>query len=76
MFKISEILKKVVPGVHQINRIYTLKYEQDYEPKEKGLDHVTIVRNVFVLLSERVMQMGWCLQKTGFNVGLCIKYKV
>lgn len=49
LVNISEILKKVVPGVHQINRIYTLKYEQDYEPKEKGLDHVTIVRNVPIL---------------------------
>ena len=49
LVNISEILKKVVPGVHQVNRIYTLKYEQDYEPKEKGLDHVTIVRNVPIL---------------------------
>ena len=44
-----EILKKVIPGVHQVNRVYTLKYEQDYEPKEKGLDHVTITRNVPIL---------------------------
>jgi hypothetical protein len=49
LVNISEILKKVIPGVHQLNRIYTLKYEQDYEPKEKGLDHVTIVRNVPIL---------------------------
>ena len=26
LVNISEILKKVVPGVHQVNRIYTLKY--------------------------------------------------
>lgn len=49
LINIAEILKKVVPGVHQVNRIYTLKYEQDYEPKEKGLDPVTIVRNVPIL---------------------------
>lgn len=49
LINIAEILKKVVPGVHQVNRIYTLKYEQDYEPKEKGLDQVTIVRNVPIL---------------------------
>ena len=49
LVNIAEILKKVVPGVHQVNKIYTLKYEQDYEPKEKGLDHVTIVRNVPIL---------------------------
>jgi hypothetical protein len=49
LVNISEILKKVIPGIHQVNRIYTLKYEQDYEPKEKGLDHVTIVRNVPIL---------------------------
>jgi DNA-binding protein len=49
LVNISEILKKVIPGVHQVNRVYTLKYEQDYEPKEKGLDHVTITRNVPIL---------------------------
>ena len=49
LVNISEILKKVIPGIHQVNRIFTLKYEQDYEPKEKGLDHVTIVRNVPIL---------------------------
>lgn len=49
LVNLAEILKKVIPGVHQMNRVYTLKYEQDYEPKEKGLDHVTIVRNVPVL---------------------------
>ena len=49
LVNISEILKKVIPGVHQVNRIYTLKYEQDYEPKEKGLDHVTITRSVPIL---------------------------
>ncbi len=49
LVNLSEILKKVIPGIHQFNRIYTLKYEQDYEPKEKGLDHVTIVRNVPIL---------------------------
>lgn len=49
LVNLAEILKKVIPEIHQINRIYTLKYEQDYEPKEKGLDHVTIVRNVPIL---------------------------
>ena len=49
LVNISEILKKVIPGIHKINRVYTLKYEQDYEPKEKGLDHVTIVRSVPIL---------------------------
>lgn len=49
LVNIAEILKKVIPGIHQINKIYTLKYEQDYEPKERGLDHVTIVRNVPIL---------------------------
>ena len=49
LVNLSEILKKVIPGIHQFNKIYTLKYEQDYEPKEKGLDHVTIVRNVPIL---------------------------
>jgi hypothetical protein len=49
LVNISEILKKVIPGIHQDNRIYTLNYEQDYEPKEKGLDHVKIVRNVPIL---------------------------
>lgn len=49
LVNLAEILKKVIPGVHQFNKIYTLKYEQDYEPKEKGLDHVTIVRNVPIL---------------------------
>ncbi len=49
LVKIAEILKKVIPGVHQDNRIYTLNYEQNYEPKEKGLDHVKIVRNVPIL---------------------------
>lgn len=49
LVNISEILKKVIPGIHQLNRIYTLNYEQDYEPKERGLDHVKIVRNVPVL---------------------------
>jgi hypothetical protein len=49
LVNISEILKKVIPGVHQMNRIYTLQYEQDYEPKEKGLDHVTISRSVPIL---------------------------
>ena len=49
LVNIAEILKKVIPGIHQINKIYTLKYEQEYEPKEKGLDHVTITRNVPVL---------------------------
>ena len=49
LVNISEIIKKVIPGVHQVNRIYTLNYEQDYEPKEKGLDHVKIVRNVPIL---------------------------
>jgi len=36
-------------GLHQVNRIFTLKFEQEYEPKERGLDHVTIVRNVPIL---------------------------
>jgi len=49
LVNIAEILKKTIPGIHQVNKIYTLKYEQDYEPKEKGLDHVTIVRNVPIL---------------------------
>jgi DNA-binding protein len=49
LVNIAEILKKVIPGIHQVNRLFTLKYEQDYEPKEKGLDHVTITRNVPVL---------------------------
>ena len=49
LVNICEILKKVIPGIHQDNRIYTLNYEQDYEPKEKGLDHVKIVRNVPIL---------------------------
>ena len=49
LVNISEILKKVIPGIHQVNRVYTLKYEQDYEPKEKGLNHVTIVRSVPIL---------------------------
>jgi len=49
LVNISEILKKVVPGLHQVNRIFTLKFEQEYEPKERGLDHVTIVRNVPIL---------------------------
>jgi hypothetical protein len=49
LVNISEILKKVIPDIHQVNRIYTLKYEQDYEPKERGLDHVTIVRSVPIL---------------------------
>ncbi len=26
-----------------------MKFEQEYEPKERGLDHVTIVRNVPIL---------------------------
>ena len=49
LVNLAEILKKIIPEIHQINRVYTLKYEQDYEPKEKGLDHVTIVRNVPIL---------------------------
>ncbi len=49
LVNIAEILKKTIPGIHQVNKIYTLKYEQDYEPKEKGLDHVKIVRNVPIL---------------------------
>ena len=49
LVNIAEILKKVIPEIHQINKIYTLKYEQEYEPKEKGLDHVKIVRNVPIL---------------------------
>jgi hypothetical protein len=49
LVNISEILKKVIPGVHQLNRVYTLNFDQDYEPKEKGLDHVTITRNVPIL---------------------------
>jgi hypothetical protein len=35
--------------IHQLNKIFTLKYEQEYEPKERGLDHVSIVRNVPIL---------------------------
>ena len=49
LVNLAEILKKIIPEIHQLNRVYTLKYEQDYEPKEKGLDHVTIVRNVPIL---------------------------
>ena len=49
LVNIAEILKKTIPGIHQVNKIYTLNYEQDYEPKEKGLNHVTIVRNVPIL---------------------------
>lgn len=49
LVNIAEILKKVIPEIHQINKIYTLKYEQEYEPKEKGLDHVKIIRNVPIL---------------------------
>ncbi|MCQ2817253.1 MAG: ribonuclease P subunit p25 family protein [archaeon] len=35
LVNLAEILKKVIPEIHQINRIYTLKYEQEYEPKGK-----------------------------------------
>lgn len=49
LVNVSEILKKVVPSLHQCNRMYTMKYVQEYAPKEKGLDHVSITRNVPVL---------------------------
>ena len=49
LVNIAEILKKIIPGLHQVNRIFTLKYDQEYEPKERGLDHVTITRNVPIL---------------------------
>lgn len=49
LVNLPEIIKKIIPEIHQINRIYTLKIEQDYKPKEKGLDNVTIIRNVPIL---------------------------
>ncbi len=44
--KLAEILKRKVPGLHQLNQVTRFKDEKVYVPLEEGLDDVRIYKDI------------------------------
>lgn len=46
---VIEVIKRKIPGLHQVNKVKNVEVEDTYEPLEEGLDTVVIKRHLSLL---------------------------
>ena len=58
-FLIAELIRRRIPGLHQINEVKTVKQVDTFEPLEEGLDTVTVEKSVIsteIILSKKKLK--------------------